>query len=68
MSIIFRLLWTILFSLVPAVLLGMDFGFSVGLGYFVIAAAILSIGYDVQEARDAAQQIARIVKHDQRAA
>ena len=29
-----KLFWTILFSLVPAVLLGMDFGLSVGIGYF----------------------------------
>jgi hypothetical protein len=54
-----KLFWTILFSLVPAVLLGMDFGLSVGIGYFVVAAAVLSVHYDVQDTRKAVQQIAK---------
>ena len=54
-----KLFWTILFSLVPAVLLGMDFGLSVGIGYFVVAAAVLSLHYDVQDTRKAVQKIAK---------
>jgi hypothetical protein len=54
-----RLFWTILFSLVPAVLLGVDFGWSIGIGYFVVAAALLSVHYDAQDIRKAIQQIAK---------
>ncbi|WP_129135520.1 hypothetical protein [Luteimonas sp. YGD11-2] len=59
LGVAIKLFWTILFSLVPAVLLGMDFGFSVGIGYFVVTAAILSVHYDVQDTRKAVQEIAK---------
>lgn len=58
-GIAIKLFWTILFSAVPAVLLGIDFGLSVGIGYFVIAAAVLSLYYDAQDIRKAAQLIAK---------
>ena len=51
-----KFFWTISFALVPAVLLGMDFGFSVGIGYFVVAGSILSIHYDVQDIRKVVEQ------------
>ncbi|NZA26943.1 hypothetical protein H0E84_11175 [Luteimonas sp. SJ-92] len=52
-----KLFWTLLFSLGPAILLGMDFGLSVGLGYFVIAAVVISVHYDAQDVRKAVQQL-----------
>jgi hypothetical protein len=58
-GMIAKVFWTILFALVPAVLLGTDFGLSVGVGYFVITAAVLSVHYDVQDTRKAVQQIAK---------
>jgi hypothetical protein len=49
---IVKLFWTVLVSIVPAVMLGNDFGLSVGVGYFVIAAAIVSIQYDAKDMRE----------------
>ena len=57
-----KLFWTLLFALIPAVLLGIDFGLPVGVGYFVVAAALLSVHYDVQDTRKTVQQLAADIR------
>lgn len=48
-EILMKIFWILVASVVPALMLARDYGTSVGVAFFVLAGALMSIHYDVQD-------------------